>query len=125
MRTEKVMFFTEKEEEFADLLMKIGTQKNVAKVLVFLANIPEATSRAIERGTDLRQPEVCVAMKHLVELSWVQNRETKSETKGRPLKIYSLAKPLHEIMDGIAAEKQRETKAQLARVKKLRTYISS
>ena len=125
MRTEEVIFFTEKEEEFADLLMKIGTQKNVAKVLVFLADIPESTSRAIERGTDLRQPEVCVAMKYLVGLSWVKTRETKSETKGRPLKIYSLAKPLHEIIDSIAIEKKRETNAQLARVKKLRTYISS
>ena len=51
MRTENVMYFTEKEEEFANLLIEIGTKRNVAKVLVFLANTPEATSRAIERGT--------------------------------------------------------------------------
>jgi predicted transcriptional regulator len=60
MRTENVMYFTEKEEEFANLLIEIGTKRNVAKVLVFLANTPEATSRAIERGTDLRQPEVSI-----------------------------------------------------------------
>jgi predicted transcriptional regulator len=45
MRTESVMYFTEKEEEFANLLIEIGTKRNVAKVLVFLANTPEATSR--------------------------------------------------------------------------------
>ena len=40
MRIEKVMYFTEKEEEFTNLLVEIGTNKNVAKVLVFLASIP-------------------------------------------------------------------------------------
>ena len=124
MRSEKVMFFTEKEEEFANLLIKIGTQRNVAKVLVFLANIPEATSRAIERGTDLRQPEVCVAMRHLAGLNWVKNRDYKKEVKGRPRKIYQLAKPLNEIMDTIASEKKKETSAHLARVKQLRNYIT-
>ena len=123
MRSEKVMFFTEKEEEFANLLIKIGTQRNVAKVLVFLANIPEATSRTIERGTDLRQPEVCVAMRHLARMNWVNNRDFKKETKGRPRKVYQLAKPLHEILDNIANEKKKETSAHLARVKQLRNYI--
>ena len=72
MRTENVMYFTEKEEEFANLLIEIGTKRNVAKVLtVFLANTPEATSRAIERGTDLRQPEVSIAMRYLIEQNWI------------------------------------------------------
>jgi predicted transcriptional regulator len=68
--TKNVMYFTEKEEEFANLLIEIGTKRNVAKVLVFLANIPEATSREIERGTDLRQPEVSIAMGYLMEQGW-------------------------------------------------------
>ena len=50
MKQESVQYFTEKEEEFANLLIEIGTKKNVATVLVFLASTPEATSRAIERG---------------------------------------------------------------------------
>ncbi len=91
MRTENVMYFTEKEEEFANLLIEIGTKRNVAKVLVFLANTPEATSRAIERGTDLRQPEVSIAMRYLIEQNWITSRESKAESKGRPVKIYELA----------------------------------
>ena len=67
MRQENVIYFTEKEEEFANLLIKIGIQKNIAKVLVFLAKTPEATSRAIERGTDMRQPEISMAMKYLMD----------------------------------------------------------
>jgi predicted transcriptional regulator len=123
MRVENVMYFTEKEEDFADLLIEIGTKRNVAKVLVFLANTPEATSRAIERGTDLRQPEVSIAMRSLIDQDWVSSRETKAESKGRPVKIYALAKPIHEIMDSIEKKTKNEANNQLARVQKLRDYI--
>ncbi len=84
MRTESVMYFTEKEEEFANLLIEIGTKRNVAKVLVFLANTPEATSRAIERGTDLRQPEVSIAMRYLIEQSSDHQPREQSREQGTP-----------------------------------------
>jgi len=99
VRQETVTYFTEKEEEFANLLIEIGTQKNIAKVLVFLAKTPEATSRAIERGTDMRQPEISTAMKYLMNWDWIRSRESPSENKGRPMKIYELAKPIHEIIE--------------------------
>ena len=123
MRTEKVMYFTEKEEDFANLLIGIGTKRNEAKVLVFLANIPEATSREIERSTDLRQPEVSVAMKYLIDLGWIKSRESKAESKGRPIKIYELAKPITEILDGIEKKKEKEANNQLAHIQKLRDYL--
>jgi predicted transcriptional regulator len=123
VRTEKVTYFTEKEEEFANLLVEIGTNKNVAKVLVFLANTPEATSRAIERGTDLRQPEVSIAIRYLIEQNWITSRENKEEGKGRPFKIYDLSKPIHDIMDNIEKEMMKEMTSQLALIQKLRDYI--
>jgi predicted transcriptional regulator len=123
MRTENVMYFTEKEEEFANLLIEIGTKRNIAKVLVFLANIPEATSREIERGTGLRQPEVSIAMGYLVEYGWIKSRESKAESKGRPVKIFELAKPITEILDSIEKKKEKEAHNQLARIQKLRDYI--
>jgi predicted transcriptional regulator len=123
MRAENVMYFTEKEEEFANLLIEIGTKRNVAKVLVFLANTNEATSRAIERGTDLRQPEVSIAMRYLLDQKWITNRENKTESKGRPVKIYELAKPIVDIMDSIEKEKKKEATTQLALVQKLWNYV--
>jgi len=125
MKTETVTYFTEREEELVSLLIQLGMKQNVAKVLVFLANIPEATSKAIERGTDLRQPEVSIAVHHLIDQGWIASRESKRESKGRPLKIYNLAKPLTEIMDGIETEKKRESSNQLATMQKLRDYILS
>ncbi|MDD1685045.1 MAG: ArsR family transcriptional regulator [Methanoregula sp.] len=124
MKPQNVMFFTEKETDFVNLLIDIGTRKNVAQVLVFLANIPEATSRDIERGTDLRQPEVSLAMHYLIGQDWIKIRENKAEGKGRPVKIYSLSKPIDRIMNIIEKDKKEQAKQQLARVQKLREYIS-
>jgi predicted transcriptional regulator len=124
MRSEKVMYFTPKEEEFANLLMDIGLKRNVAKVLVYLANTSEATSRDIERGTDLRQPEVSIAMRTLKQNDWVTSRESKAESKGRPVKIYSLAKPTEEIMDIIEKNKRKEVKNQLDLIQKVKEYVS-
>jgi predicted transcriptional regulator len=124
MKPQNVMYFTEKETAFVNLLIDIGTRKNVAQVLVFLANVSEASSRDIERGTDLRQPEVSLAMQYLIGQNWIRTRENKAEGKGRPLKIYSLSKPIDRIMNIIEKEKKEQAKEQLARVQKLREYIT-
>jgi len=65
MKEQTIQLFTDKEEEFVNLLIEIGTKKTVAQMLVFLANTSTATSRDLERGTDLRQPEVSIAIKYL------------------------------------------------------------
>ena len=124
MRSRNVLYFTQKEEEFANLLIRIGIKRNVAKVLVYLAHTSEATSRDIERGTDLRQPEVSIAMAFMIEQKWVESRETKAENKGRPVKIYKLALPISEIMDIIEKEKKEEATNQLNLIRQLRDYIS-
>ena len=35
-------------DEFASILMKIGLKRNVAKVLTYLAGVPEATSSVFD-----------------------------------------------------------------------------
>lgn len=124
VKSKNVLYFTPREEEFADLLIRIGIRKNMAKVLVYLAHTPEATSREIERGTDLRQPEVSIAMAQMIERGWVENRENKAENKGRPVKIYRLSRPIGEIMDTIEREKREEANTQLTLIQQLRDYIS-
>ena len=123
MKSKNVLYFTQREEEFADLLTRIGTKRNVAKVLVYLANTPEATSRDIERGTDLRQPEVSIAMTDMLKHKWVESRENRAETKGRPVKIYKLALPISVIIDRIESDKKSEATDQLNMITQLRDYI--
>ena len=123
MKTENIMYLSEKEEELVELLIKVGVRTNVALVLVYLANIPEATTRTIERGTGLRQAEVSLAMQYLGELQWVSCRQEKSLSKGRPMKCYQLAKSIHEIMDTIVNEKKKSAYNQLVRIQKIRECI--
>jgi predicted transcriptional regulator len=120
MRQETVHSFTEKEEEFANLLIAIGMKKNSAKVLVFLASMSEATSREIERGLDMRQPEVSVAMKYLMDQDWIRHRESTHEKKGRTVRIYELAKPMTVIINSIEKEKKNNANNQLNIFRKLR-----
>ena len=123
MRTEKVRYFTDKEDEFTNLLIETGTNKNVAKVLVFLAGIPGASSKDVERGTDLRQPEVSIAMKYLVRQRWIIGRAIRTENKGRPAMEYCLSRPFHEIMEIIETEKKQEATNQIALVQKLQYHL--
>ena len=123
MLTKTIQLFTEKEEEFVNLLIEVGTRRNVAKMLVYLANIKEATSRDIERGTDLRQPEVSIAIKYLEEQGWIKSWKTPSDKKGRPVWNYALAVPVPEIMTSIEKQKKTEANNQLALIRKMRSYV--
>jgi predicted transcriptional regulator len=120
MRTEKVTYFTEKEDEFVTLLMRIGTNKNVAKVLVFLNANLKLTSRQIERGTDLRQSEVSLAMKYMMSQGWVLAHEMEHDRDARLIKIYELSKPIADILDSIQNELENEADIQLKLIRKLR-----
>ncbi len=112
-------------EEFASILMKIGLKRNVAKVLTYLAGVEEATSREIEMGSDLRQPEVSIAMREIRKLEWVSERDEKNPGKGRPYRIYKLNKSLPEIIQHLEGEKARESELIMRQIEKLKALKSS
>jgi predicted transcriptional regulator len=124
MGQENETYLAEKEEELVNLLFGIGIKRNVAKVLVFLAKTPTVTSRAIDRGTDLRHLEVATVMQYLKKQGWIKSQENKARSKGRPVKIYELAKPIPEIVNGIEKEKIKEADDQLQLIQKLRNYVT-
>jgi predicted transcriptional regulator len=84
----------EKDQEFIDALRSLNVPRNVAGLITYLANTSEATSREIEMGTNLRQPEVSIAMRTLRQNNWVEERNVKAEGKGRPMKVYMLRSPI-------------------------------
>lgn len=63
-------------------------------MIAFLANGTEATSREIERGSDLRQPEVSIALRTLRKNNWIEEKICRSDGTGRPMKVYRLKTPL-------------------------------
>jgi predicted transcriptional regulator len=115
----------EKDFEFIETLQSLGVSKGVATLIAFLASVNEATSREIEMGTGLRQPEVSIAMKTLRENKWVDEREVKAEGKGRPMKIYSLNMPLDKIIEYYENKKKSESAQVALAIQKLREMTAA
>ena len=112
-------------DEFASILMKIGLKRNVAKVLTYLAGVPEATSREIEIGSDLRQPEVSIAMREIRRLEWVRERDERNPGKGRPYRIYKLNRSLPDIVQYLEAENAKEAERVMKQIEKLKSLKSN
>ena len=108
-------------DEFASILIQIGLKRNVAKVLTYLAAVTEATSREIEIGSDLRQPEVSIAMREIRRLDWLMERDEKNPGKGRPYRIYRLKKRLSEIVETLEAEKSKESERIMKQIERLKS----
>jgi len=121
MKNQSVDVFDVVDEEFADTLVGLGLKRNVAKTLTYLINTKEVTSREIEMGSDLRQPEVSTAMRELQKLKWVAIREEKKPGKGRPFKIYRLDKNLNSIIQQLEQQKTLESRMMMENVQRLKS----
>lgn len=120
MKSLSVNVLDRADEEFADTLIQLGLKRNVAKVLTYLKNIKEVTSRDLEMGSDLRQPEVSIAMRELEELEWISEREEKKPGKGRPYKIYQLNTSIDTIIDYLENKMKKESQEKMENIKRLK-----
>ena len=120
MKSLSVNVLDKADEEFADTLIEFGLKRNVAKVLTYLKNVKDVTSRDLEMGSDLRQPEVSIAMRELEELGWIGEREEKKPGKGRPYKIYKLETNIDSIIEHLESQKKKESQAMMASIKRLK-----
>lgn len=104
---------TEK-SKLSKLLIFVGYCPRVAKALAWLIQhgTGVVTSREIERGADLRQPEVHYAIEILSGSGWIKKIETPSTSKpGRPFIQYQFTlnkeqafAEIKKIMDAKAGE---------------------
>jgi predicted transcriptional regulator len=120
MKNQSVRVLDLADEEFADTLMGLGLKRNVAKTLTYLKNVDEVTSREIERGSDLRQPEVSNAMRELKNMNWVVIREQKKPGKGRPFKIYRLDEKINSIIKQLEQQKTMESRIMMDNIQRLK-----
>jgi len=82
MRESTVKILDDKDMEFVETLRSLGVPRNVATLITFLANVDAASSREIEMGSDLRQPEVSIAMRTLREITGLRKRRSSARAKG-------------------------------------------
>ena len=115
----------EKDLEFIDALRSLKVPRNVAALITYLANTNEATSREIEEGTDMRQPEVSIAMRTLRQNNWIDERDVKTEGKGRPMKVYRLRIPIQEIIQNYENEKNSEAAKTMQAIQRLKEIAAS
>ncbi len=122
MRKLDIKQFDEKEEEIADALISLGVGRMAAMALAYLQDTKSATSPDFERGAGLRQPEVSLAMRELMERDWVTEREEKKPGKGRPYKIYSLKVSFDKIIEQLEKLNKKaadEAQGKIERLKEL------
>jgi predicted transcriptional regulator len=120
MRQFSVKVLDDGDREFVEVLRELGIPRNVASMITYLANVEEATSREIEIGSNLRQPEVSIAMRTLRNNNWVEEREIKKDGKGRPMKVYRLTISLQDIIKHFEDEKKRESAKTMESIEKLK-----
>ncbi len=120
MRSSEVRVFDDTDLEFIDILRNLNLSRNVASTLAFLSNVNEATSKDLELGSQLRQPEVSIAMRELRNFGWLAEREIKKEGKGRPMKVYKLAVPMGEIVKHLERQTKEDTLRIMKNIEKLK-----
>ena len=125
MESDQPREFTRKDEEIADMLVEAGLKRNYARVLVLLFQDIDLTSREIERGTDLRQPEVSIAINFLIKKKWALVTSLITENKGRPVKLYRLAASIDEILNEVEDGKKKEYHQQVEFLEKVRGLIKT
>jgi len=102
---------TQQDGKIAHIFTELGMPKNLAKTLTYISQVDECRSADIERGANLRQPEVSVAMQELKKKGWIEKRDLKKKGKGRPIYIYKLTSPLEHIIESFEKEKLQEIEA--------------
>ena len=125
MKSLTIRQLDEKNEEIADALNSLGMSRNIARILSYVHDSNEATSIELERGTELRQPEVSIAMKEIKERDWINEREEKKPGKGRPNKVYSLKVGFNKIISQLERQQRKaadEMRSKIERLRKSRRY---
>ena len=124
MKEAFVMRFDERDIEVVETLKSLGVPRKVSNMIAFLASGTEATSREIERGSDLRQPEVSIALRTLRKNNWIEEKMCRSDGTGRPMKVYRLKTPIEEILQHYEQQKMNEANQALQSIQRLKSLFS-
>ena len=125
MREKKAYAFDKQDEKAIHLFAELGMPRNLAKTLMYISQVEECRSAEIERGADLRQPEVSVAMQELQKKGWIKQRDIKKKGKGRPVHIYKLKAPLADVIKNFEQGKLQEVAAVKKDLSELKELIEN
>jgi len=125
MKQKNVYMLDNDDGKAIQLFIKLGMPKNLAKTLLYISQFDECKCADIEQGTDMRQPEVSVAMQELRRRGWVKKRDLKKKGKGRPVHMYKPTTHLSEILNVFEQEKLKEVESVKNDISVLKSIILS
>lgn len=125
MKERLIRVLDDEDLEFADIMRRLGMQREVATLITYLARAGEATSKEIELATGLRQPEVSEVIRDLRGENMIDVREVKTGGKGRPSLFYTLITPMQDIIKRLEDEKLKEHAETMESVQRLKELVSS
>ena len=120
----KTMTLDKKDNELVQIFTELGMPRNLAKILVFISQVDEWQATDIEKGIDLRQPNVSIVMKDFEKKGWIKKRnERKTNGKGRPINVYSFKKDISEIVKSLENEKIKEMENTKKNLNRIHDYL--
>ena len=112
MKRKNLFVLDEKDGKVIQLFAELGMPTNLAKTLMYVSQVDKCCSADIEKGANLRQPEVCIAMQELRNQGWVDIQSFKKKKgKGRPIHIYKATASMSQVLEEIELEKTKEIEA--------------
>lgn len=125
MKERLIKMLDDEDLEFANIMRRLGMQREAAILITYLGRAGEATSKEIEQATGLRQPEVSVVIRDLRGENMIDVRDVKTGGKGRPSLFYALRTPMQDIIKRLEDEKLKEHAEAMENVRKLKERASS
>jgi predicted transcriptional regulator len=125
IKRKNLLILDEKDDKAVQLFTELGMSKNLTKTLIYISQVDQCKCADIEQGTDLRQPEVSIAMQELRRRGWVKKQDLKGKGKGRPAHIYKTTTHLSEILKAFEQEKLKEVESIKRDIAKLNNIIES
>jgi predicted transcriptional regulator len=125
MKRKNMLVLDEKDEKAVEIFKELGMPKNLAKTLLYINQVDEFRSADVEQAADMRQPEVCIAIKELRRRGWVTKRDLKKEGKGRPIHIYTSTQKLSEILTDFEQKKLEEVETIKNDITELKNLINN
>lgn len=117
--------WNEKEIEFVETLRDLGVRRNMAALIAYLASSEEVSSKEIEKGADLSQAGVSIAVRTLRDNGWIEERKIKSGKKGRSMKVYKLKVNIDEIIEHFERKKLHESAQVMMSIQRLKELASA
>jgi len=126
MKTISITRLDKNGEDIADGLLALGMTRISALSLAGIRHFGKAKTRELESLTGLRQPEVSIGVRQLIEKGWIKETEEKLHAgKGRPTKVYSLIVTFEDILTQLTTEKNAEAKVTAEKILRLKTLAKT